>query len=396
MNMRNRNRSIFDEVIDRTNTMSIKYDYAAKLGVPEDALPMWVADMDFRSPACVNEALAERCRHGLYGYSDASEAYYEAVRNWFFSRHGWEIDVRNIVTAPGVVFAIHQIITALTKPGDSVLIQRPVYYPFSSAVTKLGRNLVNNALVRKDGRYEIDFEDFEKKISDKRVKLFILSNPHNPVGRVWTREELLKMSEILLRHGVYVIADEIHEDFIYEDHRHTVFSTLSPEIADLTVTCTAPSKTFNLAGLQISNLVITNDEIRRRYKDAVKQSGYSQPNLMGILACRAAYENGAPWLDELIRYLSSNIVMTKEILARDFPGVRLTQPEGTYLLWLDFSELGLSDDELNERIEKKGRVWLDPGPMFGPEGSGFQRVNIACPSSVLWEGLNRMRRGLYE
>ena len=394
--MKNRDKSIFDEVIDRRNTMSIKYDYSGKLGVPEDALPMWVADMDFRSPQCVNDALAERCRHGLYGYSDASQEYYEAVRNWFFSRHGWEIDVRNIVTAPGVVFAIHQIITALTKPGDSVLIQRPVYYPFSSAVTKLGRNLVNNALVIKDGRYGIDFEDFEKKISGNRVKLFILSNPHNLVGRVWTREELEKMSEILVRHGVYVIADEIHEDFIYEGRRHTVFSSLSPEIADLTVTCTAPSKTFNLAGLQISNLVITNDTIRRRYTDAVKQTGYSQPNLMGILACRAAYEGGAPWLDELIRYLSSNIAMTKEILARDFPGVRLTEPEGTYLLWLDFSKTGLSDEELSERIEKKGRVWLDPGLMFGPEGSGFQRVNIACPSLVLEDGLNRMRKGLYE
>ncbi len=385
----------FDEVIDRQNTRSIKYDYAHKRGIPENALPMWVADMDFRSPPCINEAIAERARHGIYGYSDATPEYYLAVSNWFRSRYGCDIDICNIVTAPGVVFGLYTAVAALTEPGDSVLIQRPVYYPFSSAVTDLDRKLVNSPLLYREGRYLIDFDDFEKKIVDNRVRAFILCNPHNPVGRVWTKEELQKLGDICLKHGVYVISDEIHSDFVYPGYKHTIFASISPEISRITITCTAPSKTFNIAGLQISNFIITDDSLKNRFAGAMRKTGYSQPNLFGMIACQAAYESGGPWLDDLTLYLRDNIEYMRSRLAVDFPEVRLIEPEGTYLLWLDFSGLGFSDDELREKIEKKSEVWLDHGTMFGSEGAGFQRINIACPKSLIIEAFDRLKRGIY-
>lgn len=387
--------NIFDEVIDRKNTRAIKYDFAKRRGVPEDALPMWVADMDFRSPPCVNDAICERARHGIYGYSDATPAYFSAVQNWYRTRHSYDIDVCNIVTSPGVVFGLYTAVAALTKEGDCVLVQRPVYYPFTAAVKDLGRNLINNPLVYSKGRYSIDFEDFEKKIIENQVRLFILCNPHNPVGRVWSRDELLRMGEICLAHNVYVISDEIHSDFICPGHRHTVFASLSPEIARMTITCTAPSKTFNLAGLQISNLFIVSEEIRGLFHSAMKKTGYSEPNLMGMIACQAAYEGGAPWLDALLIYLQDNIEYAREVLEKDFPGVRLVEPEGTYLLWLDFSELGLPDIQLRGKIENECGLWLDHGTMFGPEGEGFQRINIACPRATLVQAFDQLKRGLY-
>ncbi len=386
---------IFDEVIDRKNTRAIKFDYAPRKGVPEDALPMWVADMDFRAPTCINEAISARALHGIYGYSDATPDYYLAVQKWFHTRHAYDIDVCNIVTSPGVVFGLYSAVAALTEVGDSVLIQRPVYYPFSSAVTDQGRKLVNSPLVYQNGRYSMDFEDFERQITGNNVKLFILCNPHNPVGRVWTREELLRMAEICIDHNVYIISDEIHSDFIYPDYKHTVFASLSTEISQRTITCTAPSKTFNLAGLQISNLFITDPNMRRKFRNAVKKVGYSEPNLMGMIACQAAYEGGEEWLDALRIYLQRNIEYVKDRLTKDFPGVKLVEPEGTYLLWLDFSGLGLKDDELTGKIQNIGRLWLDHGTMFGPEGAGFQRINIACPMATVIEAFDRLERGLF-
>ena len=386
---------LFDEVIDRKNTRAIKYDYASKRGVPENALPLWVADMDFRSPPCVNEAIAERARHGIYGYSDTTPEYYSAVQNWYRTRYGYDIDVCNIVTSPGIVFGLFTAVSALTNEGDCVLIQRPVYYPFSAAVNNLGRKLINSPLVYRDKSYSVDFEDFEKKIIENHIRLFILCNPHNPVGRVWSREELLRMGEICLAHDVYIVADEIHSDFVYPGHQHTIFASLSPELSKRTITCTAPSKTFNLAGLQISNLFITDEALRKLFLAAMKKTGYSQPNLMGMIACQAAYEHGGPWLDALLIYLEKNISYVREMVSKDFPGVRLVEPEGTYLLWLDFSGLGLSDIELREKIEKKCLVWLDHGTMFGSEGAGFQRINIACPKATLVEAFDRLKRGIY-
>ena len=385
----------FDEVIDRRNTRAIKYDYAKKRGVSEDALPMWVADMDFRSPPCVNEAISARAQHGIYGYSDATPEYFLAVQKWYRTRFAYDIDACNIVTSPGVVFALFTAVTALTNEGDSVLIQRPVYYPFSAAINVLGRTLINSPLVYENGRYSMDYYDFEQKITSNNIRLFILCNPHNPVGRVWTREELTRISEICTSHDVYVISDEIHSDFVYPGYRHTVFASLSPEIAARTITCTAPSKTFNLAGLQISNLFITDEILRKRFLDAMKRTGYSQPNLMGMIACQAAYESGGPWLDALLLYLEQNIEYARETIKNDFPGVRLVQPEGTYLLWLDFSALSLPEEELRVIIEKVCGLWFDHGTMFGTEGSGFQRINIACPRVILEEAFDRLKRGLY-
>jgi len=385
----------FDEVIDRKNTRAIKYDYAKKRGVSEDALPMWVADMDFRSPPCVNEAISARAQHGIYGYSDATPEYFLAVQKWYRTRYAYDIDVCNIVTSPGIVFGLFTAVTALTNTGDCVLIQRPVYYPFSAAIKDLGRTLINSPLVYRNERYSMDFDDFEQKITSNNVRLFILCNPHNPVGRVWTKEELIRISEICIAHDVYVISDEIHSDFVYPGHKHTIFASLSPEIAARTITCTAPSKTFNLAGLQISNLFITDETLRKRFLRAMKRTGYSQPNLMGMIACQAAYDDGAPWLDALLLYLQKNIEFARETIKNDFPGVNLIQPQGTYLLWLDFSALGLSEEELRVIIEKVCGLWFDHGTMFGPEGEGFQRINIACPRVILKEAFDRLKRGLY-
>lgn len=387
--------SIFDEMIDRTGTLAIKSDYAERLHVPSDAIPMWVADMDFRAPACVNDAIAERARHGIYGYSDVSAQYRESVRNWYATRHAWNFDVCNIVTVPGVVFGIYTSIRALTRPGDAVLISRPVYYPFSRVIQDLDRVLVNSPLVLQNGRYAIDFDDLEAKIATKHVKVYILCSPHNPVGRVWSREELERIADICIRHHVYLLSDEIHADFVFDGNRHIPVASLSPEIADLTITCTAPSKTFNLAGLQVSNLIIFNPTIAEKVRDAIKRTGYSQPNVIGLIACQAAYEKGAPWLDALLSYIQANIDYTAERVALDLPGVRLIRPEGTYLLWLDMSGLGLSPDEVKQKLETDCKVWFDHGSMFGPEGENFQRMNIACPRSLLERAMNQMKEGLY-
>ncbi|MCL2035518.1 MAG: pyridoxal phosphate-dependent aminotransferase [Oscillospiraceae bacterium] len=384
----------FDEVIDRKNTNSLKYDFAAKRGKPEDILPLWVADMDFRTPPCVADALAEKCRHGIFGYSDIDDTYFSVLQDWFSRRFGWDVKQDWLIKTPGVVTAIHIAVRALTEPGDAVIIQQPVYYPFSSAVTTTGRKLVVNQLVLRDGRYEINFDDFESKVTGNNVKLFILCSPHNPVGRVWTKDELVRLGDICLRHGVTVIADEIHQDFVYPGHRHQVFADLSPELRDITVTCTAPSKTFNLAGLQISNIFIANPNMRRAFIREYAASGLSQLGIMGLVACKAAYSGGEDWLEALESYLNGNLAFLRGFLARELPEIRLIEPEGTYLVWLDCRGLGLSPSKLDDLIVYKAGLWLDDGPMFGAGGEGFQRINIACPRSVLEQALSRLRRVL--
>lgn len=384
----------FDTIIERRNTDSIKYDFAARRGLPEGVLPLWVADMDFRTPPCVIEALVEKSRHGIFGYSDTREDYFETLRGWFSGRFGWDINPEWLVKTPGVVYAICTAIRALTEEGDAVLVQQPVYYPFSGSVLANRRKLVVNRLVYSDGRYSIDFDDFEEKIVKNDVKLFILCSPHNPVGRVWTREELVQMGEICLKHGVIVVSDEIHQDFTYPGHRHLVFASLKPEFKDITVTCTAPTKTFNLAGLQISNIFIPNHSIRRRFKAEISRSGYSQPNIMGIVACRAAYSGGAGWLEELKKYLLGNLNFLRDFLEQRIPRIKLVEPEGTYLVWLDCSELGLDDEKLEDFIIHEAGLWLDPGTMFGAGGEGFQRINIACPRSILEKALTQLEQAV--
>ncbi|MDR2670904.1 MAG: pyridoxal phosphate-dependent aminotransferase [Oscillospiraceae bacterium] len=382
----------FDRVIDRTNTDSLKYDFARQRGKPEGILPLWVADMDFQAPPCVLDALAERSRHGIFGYSDTGEDYAAVLQDWFWRRFRWRIEPDWIVKTPGVVTALHIAVQAFTAPGDGIIIQQPVYYPFSAAVRTTGRTLVVSELVLQDGRYQIDFADFEAKVKAGRVTLFILCSPHNPVGRVWTEEELTKLGDICLRHGVRVVSDEIHADFVFPGRRHRVFADLSPALRDITITCTAPSKTFNLAGLQISNILIADPRLRAAFARAYAAAGLSQLGIMGLVACRAAYAGGEAWLEALKVYLTGSLALLRDTLARTLPAVRLIEPEGTYLAWLDCRALGLTPAELDDRIVRRAGLWLDEGPMFGAGGAGFQRINFACPRSVLTRALTQLGR----
>ena len=385
----------FDQVIRRHGTHSIKYDFAAKRGKPEDSLPLWVADMEFPSPPAVLDALSQRIQHGIFGYSDAAdEGYFSALSQWYQTRFHWAPQPDWLIKTPGVVFAVAAAIRALTEQGAAVLIQQPVYYPFEKTIKANGRRLVVNRLLYEEGRYSIDFEAFENQIIEERVKLFILCSPHNPVGRVWTKKELTDLGDICLRHGVYVISDEIHADFVYPGHRHLVFAGLKPNYADITVTCTAPSKTFNLAGLQISNIFIKNERIRRLFSLEMNKAGYNQPNLMGLIACQAAYEQGESWLEELKEYVAENLALVREYCSRELKTIRLVEPEGTYLVWLDCRELGLSDPELNQLVLEKAKLWLDAGTLFGAGGEGFERVNIACPRSTLLQALDRLKEAV--
>ena len=382
----------FDEIIDRRNTSCLKHDFAVERGYPADILPFWVADMDFRAPAPVIDALKVRAEHGIFGYTQIKDDYFAVLRNWFRTRHAWDIERSELIITPGVVFAIATAIRAFTEPGDAVLIQQPVYYPFANMIRQNERTLVDNPLRLIEGRYQIDFEDFEQKIVARGVKLFILCSPHNPVGRVWTHAELEQIAVVCLRHNVIVVADEIHEEFVRPGFRHIPFASLSEEAAAVTITCTSPSKTFNLAGLQISNIFIRNAELRRRFKDELSRTGYDEPNTLGLTGAKAAYEHCAAWLTELLAYLEENNARTKAFLAQHLPKVRLVEPEGTYLLWLDFSAYGLSDKELNEKLIRDAHLWLDDGPIFGAGGSGFQRINIACPWSTLENGLEHLAK----
>ena len=380
----------FDKVIDRKGTNSIKYDFAKERGKPEDILPLWVADMDFPAPPQVLADIQKVVSHGIFGYTDVKDDYHEALNGWFKERFDFPVTKEETVKAPGVVFALAVAIRAYTAPGDSVMVQTPVYYPFYSVVRDNGRELVKNPLIYKDGKYTIDFEDFERKTAERKVKLFILCSPHNPVGRVWTRSELETMNDICQRHGVIIISDEIHCDFIYDGHIHTVFGCLNENA----VICTAPSKTFNLAGLQVSNLFIKNTELRRKLESEINRSGYSQLNTIGLAACESAYRHGGEWLKQLMVYLAENINFTRNFLSDKLPKIKLAEPEGTYLLWLDCRELGLSQSELDNLIIQKAKLWLSSGTVFGEDGSGFQRINIACPRSTLETALSRLVTGI--
>jgi cystathionine beta-lyase len=384
----------FDEVVNRRGTNSVKYDFMKENGKPEDTIPLWVADMDFRTPPAVTEALVKAAEHGIFGYTATKEDYFRAVYNWYKTRFGWETDPSWLVKIPGVVYAVATAIRALTNEGDAVLIQRPVYYPFARMITQNNRRVVNSPLIYKDGLYEMDFIDLEEKIKKENIKLFILCSPHNPVSRVWTKDELLQVGDICIKYGVTIVADEIHGDFIYTGHKHHVFGSLKPEFLEHSVICTAPSKTFNLAGLQASNLFIKNEDIRRRFVRELERTGNSQPNLMGLIACQAAYQHGAEWLDQLKEYLEGNVRYIKGFLQERLPLVKLAEPQGTYLLWLDFREFNLTEEEREDLIVNKAGLWLHKGTMFGEEGRGFERINIACPRSILEKAFSQLEKSL--
>lgn len=380
----------FDRVIDRRGTDSLKYDFAVERGKKEDILPLWVADMDFQTAPEIINSLKTAVEHGIYGYTESKDDYFEAIASWYRKRYNWELRKEWLVKTPGVVFALAMAIRGLTSKGDAVMIQQPVYYPFSEVITDNDRRLVVNSLMLSGGKYYIDFEDFEDKIINENVKLFILCNPHNPVGRVWKEDELLRIGRICLKHNVLVVCDEIHSDFIYPDNKHISFASLSPELADITITATSPTKTFNLAGLQISNIFISNRQIRLSFLKEIASAGYSQVGTMGLKACKTAYEKGEEWLEELMVYLKGNLDYLRDYLSANLPGVRLIEPEGTYLVWLDFRMFNLSKFKRDELIEQKAGLWLDNGSIFGADGEGFERINIACPRSTLKIALEKL------
>lgn len=346
--------------------------------------------MDFRSPDSVVEALKKAVDHGIFGYSRADESYFDAVAAWYQKRHHLTLQPEWMTCTPGIVFALSIAVRAFTQEGDAVLIQPPVYHPFSRAILRNKRTLVENPLVLKDGHYEMDLEDLEQKVLDEHVKLMLLCNPHNPVGRVWTREELTALADICLRHHVYVISDEIHGDFVWQGHEQTPYASISEEACLHSMMCTAPSKTFNLAGMATSNLFIPDPEMRRKFRSELLDVGQENMNRLGLFACRAAYEGGGEWLDQLIGYLAGNLALVRDFCKNRVPQIQLVEPEGTYLAWLDCRELGMTDDELMTFFSDEAKVWLDPGTHSGKQGSGFMRFNLGSSRSVIALALDQI------
>ncbi|MBQ5490442.1 MAG: pyridoxal phosphate-dependent aminotransferase [Treponema sp.] len=380
----------FNTVTDRHNTNAIKTDLALARGKPADVLSLWVADMDFPTAPEILDALHKKIDHGIFGYSCLDDSFFEALADWMQTEHNFTFDRRDVVTTPGVVFAISCAIRACTKENDAVIIQTPVYYPFKNMILANKRTVVTSSLYEENGKWYIDFKDFEQKIIDNNVKLFILCSPHNPVGRVWTKDELSQLNQICLKHHVTVFADEIHNDFVFEPNVHTVFSTLSEEAAQNSIVSMSPSKTFNLAGLQFSTNFIKNPALKAKFRNQKDLTGYDEPSLMGLTAARAAYQYGRPWLSALKNHLNANRDFVRTYISEHFSKARLIEPEGTYLLWIDFSAYGFTDHEVDDLIVNKAKVWLDRGTMFGPEGACYQRINIATPQSVLEEALHRI------
>ena len=381
----------FDRIIDRKNTRCLKYDFAVKRGMPEDVLPLWVADMDFETSSYIEDALTERVKEGIFGYSDVQTPYFEIIRDWMIRHHDWEPQEKWLIKTPGVVFALAMAVKAYTDPGDKVLLQQPVYYPFSEVITDNGREVVSNDLVLTvDGTYKIDFADFEQKIIANGIKLFLLCSPHNPVGRVWTKEELEKIGDICVKHGLTVVSDEIHNDFIWEG-THTVFAGIKKEFADISVTCTSPSKTFNLASMLISNIFIPNQILRRKFCKEMDRAGISQLSVLGLVATEAAYAHGDEWYAAMKNYVRDNIAFARAYVEENLPGVRMIDTQGTYLIWLDFRQTGLTVEQLDHKIIYEAGLWLDSGKIFGKTGEGFERINVACPRAVLQEALDRIR-----
>lgn len=386
----------FDKIIDRHGTNCLKFDFAKERGKNGDELSLWVADMDFEVAKPITDALQAQVNHGIYGYTEVKSDYFEIVKNWFKDNFDWEIKKGSLVKTPGVVYAIAMAVKAFTKEGEAVIIQQPVYYPFGEMIIANNRKLVNSPLVLKDGRYEIDFEDFEKKIVENNVKLFILCSPHNPVGRVWSVEELKKIGDICIKHGVVIFSDEIHADFVYEPNKHHVFASLGESYAANSVIATAPSKSFNIAGLQVSNIFIENKKLRDAFRNEIVKSGYSQLNTMGLVAARAAYESGKEWLDEVRAYIKDNLIFFRDYLKENIGELSLIEPEGTYLVWVDFRKLGLSEKQREDLIVNKAKLWIDSGAMFGVDGEGFERFNIACPRSYLKQALDSLAKAVEE
>lgn len=374
----------FDKTIDRRATNSYKWDSA-----PEGVLPMWVADMDFRTAPAIIDALQKRVAHGIFGYTRVPDAYYDAVTSWFSRRHGWDIDREWIIYTSGVVPAVSAVIKALTVPGDKVIVQTPVYNCFFSSIRNNGCEIVSNPLRRTADTYEMDFDALERCAADPRAKVMLLCNPHNPAGRVWTPDELTRLGNICLRNGVTVVADEIHCELVYQGFKYTPFASLSDAFLHRSVTCVSPSKAFNIAGLQIANIVAFDNDLRSRIDKAIDINEVCDVNPFGVAATIAAYNEGEEWLNQLVDYLHGNYEAMAEFCRRELPEFPITRLEGTYLVWMDCSSLGMPSDALEHALLDDARLWLNAGTMYGAEGEGYMRWNIACPRSVMLDGLNR-------
>ena len=374
----------FDKTIDRRATNSYKWDSA-----PEGVLPMWVADMDFRTAPAIIDALQKRVAHGIFGYTRVPDAYYDAVTSWFSRRHGWDIDREWIIYTSGVVPAVSVVIKALTVPGDKVIVQTPVYNCFFSSIRNNGCEIVSNPLRRTADTYEMDFDALERCAADPRAKVMLLCNPHNPAGRVWTPDELTRLGNICLRNGVTVVADEIHCELVYQGFKYTPFASLSDAFLHRSVTCVSPSKAFNIAGLQIANIVAFDNDLRSRIDKAININEVCDVNPFGVAATIAAYNEGEEWLSQLVDYLHGNYEAMAEFCRRELPEFPITRLEGTYLVWMDCSSLGMPSDALEHALLDDARLWLNAGTMYGAEGEGYMRWNIACPRSVMLDGLNR-------
>jgi cystathionine beta-lyase len=379
----------FDEIIDRRNTESAKWKALKELYGRENIISMWVADMDFKSPPEVIQNLKERADHGVFGYPMIDDNYFDSFVNWVKKRHELNISKEWIITADGVVDALKIAILAFSKPGDKVVIQTPVYYPFYNIIKSNGREILRNSLKTENGNYLMDYEDLEKKLSDKRTKLFILCNPHNPVGRVWTKQELKKLSDLCIKHNVVLLSDEIHSDLIYPSNKHIPIVSISQEIKEKSLIFFAPSKTFNLAGLKASYVVIPNNELRNEYKNTIESISSSSLNIFGMIAAKVAYEKGEDWYKELLIYLENNIDFVINFFNDKLPKVKITKPEGTYLMWLDFRAYG-DEEKIKEILVNQAKVGLEEGSIFGEEGKGYFRMNIGCPKSVIEKACNNI------
>ncbi len=381
----------FDEIVDRRGTDCLKYDFGMKRKGRNDLLPMWVADMDFKLPEEILAELHKRVDHGIFGYTDPLDDYFEALNHWYSTRYGFTVDPEWVTLGACLVYGIHVSIQAFTEPGDSVMVMQPVYYPFSEAVRNNGRKLVNCQLRYEDGRYSIDFEAMERKLREEKVKALILCSPHNPVGRVWTKEELEKVAELCLANDTILMVDEIHADFIFPGRSFFSCMRLDEKYRKILALYSSPGKTFNIAGLQSASIVIPDETLRAKYRQANRAAGYSQANVMGQAALIACYKLGAQWVDELVEYIYGNVRYVKAFIAENLPKARVVDPDGTYLLWVDFSGYGISKEELEHRILDKAKLWLDAGAIFGPETALFERFNLATPRSVVEEAMGRLK-----
>ena len=377
----------FDEIITRRNTNSVKWDLATN----DQVLPMWVADMDFRTAPPIINALIRRVQHGIFGYTTVPEAYYDAVIGWFERRHHFTVLKDWILYTTGVVPAISAIIKALTVPGDRVIVQTPVYNCFFSSIRNDQCEMVANELIYKEGTYSIDFDDLEEKASDPKAKIFLLCSPHNPVGRVWTKEELTRMGEICLKNQVIILSDEIHCDFIYGDHQHIPFASMNEAFLQNSVTCVAPSKTFNLAGLKVANIITADNILRQKIDKLLNVNEVCEISPFAVEAVIAAYNEGEEWLEELKKYLYANYLYLKEFVEIKLPAVKVMPLEATYLAWMDFSAMGQTSRMMRDNLLKEEKIWVNEGTMYGANGEGFLRLNLACPRQLLREGLNRIK-----